>query len=693
MFSTLVVALTLLCAHFVSAPALARQGEVFYVNGNLPTNGSGSELDPFNTLSSVPARERSQVFVAGVLREGVQWTGLRRGTVVRQWPGEPQAELRGDVVVPPQSWMSSNGLYYSVLSVAPASVVWNWDENVDALGRHFGHLREVGSIQQCRDIAATWYFDSPASRVYLHPPPGAQRPDQGDVYAWVRTGSGLTISNGDGLTIDGLHFRLWSDPNPGNGYGIKCNDGVDAVISNCLFEDCGYHSAGFVGDICRNNRFISCVGRGLHGRSNHFVFYAATNDVIGCRAEYCEAHLYGILDWQGNPLDISDRVGGYYTHTGGGGAAVRDLEFFRCKAIGYAGTTGNAFGAGQTTPSVLDGRNVDAYPVRYVECVAENCDFANVEGFVSFVRCRFDFRRAADTGGITHSCLMFNRSGTQVAIQSSEFITRLDGTNASRAIWVKNPGDTLYLLGVTFYDEYVNGANRSFIRAGDQAHVIAEQCVFVSTASAYLTNGATSHTPDNFDFLNCWYFGIGAGRYSSSPELNERGEWAVQIDRKGRYDADPEFTRPPLDLSPRLEGPLWRMRVPLSGVSRFGISGITYDGRLGAYQYGWPIAWLIASPCPSGGTVKLKWNNARRNGTVAVLYSDRLGNERIPRHLVCGGLQLDLGLTTLIRAGTAHSDSQGNGEITGLIRPVVCGGYVQMIDIESCASTNIVPIE
>ncbi|GEM_PF-4915690 len=685
--------LTLLCALFDSSPALARQGEVFYVDGNQPTNGTGSESNPFNSLSSVPARNDSEVFVAGILRENVQWTGLRRGTVVHQWPSRPQAEVRGDVIVPPEAWISTNGIYYTTVSETPVSAVWNWDENIDALGRHFGHLREVSSIQQCRDTAGTWYSDVPASRVYLHPPPGAQPPDQGDVYAWIRSGCGLSISNGDGLTIDGLQFRLWSDPNPGNGYGIKCNDGIDAVISNCLFEDCGYHSVGFVGDVCRNNKLIACIGRGLHGRSNHFVFYAATDHVSGCRAQDCEAHLYGILDWQGNPLDVEDRIGGYYTHTGGGGAEVRDLEFFRCKAIGYEGATGNAFGAGQTTPSVSDGRDVEAYPVRYVECVAENCDFSNVEGFVSFVRCRLDFRRAAVTGGITHSCLMFNRSGTQVVIQSSEFITRLDGTNASRAIWVKNPDDVLYLLGVTFYDEYPNGGNRSFIRAGDQGRVIAEQCVFASAASTYLTNGATTHTPDNFDFMNCWYFGVGNGRYSSSATLNERSEWAAQVDEKGWYDVNPGFKHPPLDLAPAVDGPLWRVRVPLSGVSRIGISGIAYDGRLGAYQYGWPIARLNASPCPSGGTVKLAWTNAKPNGTVAVLYSRQLGTERIPRQFACAGLQFDLGLPTLIRAGTGRSDSDGSGEFNGVIRPSVCGGYVQMIDIKGCATTNVVPIE
>lgn len=688
--------LALLVASLVTeAPALARQGGVFYVDGSRPVNGAGTEFSPFNSLNRVPAVENAQVYVGGILRETAEWSGLRRGTVVQQWPGKLRAELRGDVVVPPGEWARrGNGLFSTTIPSSPSSVVWNWDTNVDSSGRHFGHLRGAASLQECQHAVSTWFYDQSSMTLYVHQPPGAQPPDQGDAYAWVRTGSGFTINNGDGVTIDGLRLCLWSDSSPGGGYGIRLNNGIGATISNCLFEDCGYHSAGFVGNVCRDNRLINCIGRGLHGRSNHFVFYSLTEDIVGCRAEKCEAHLYGVLDWQGRRLDPNDYCGGYYSHTGLSAARVRDLEYNRCRAIGYDDSSGNAFGAGSYTGSALDGRNAYSYPIRFVECAAENCDFVNVEGHVAFIRCRLDFRKAAISGGNSSSCFVFNRAGTQVAIESSEFITRLDGTSVSRVIWPKNPGDTLYLMGVTFFDEFPGSASRSFVRTGDTSHVVAEQCVFTSSADMYLTNGSSANTAENFDFVNCWYHHIGPSHYSVCPDLNERSEWTSLVDPNGWYDINPNLANPPADLAPEPDGALWRVRVPLDGVSRLGITGAAYDGRLGAHQFGWPTAHLNICPCPSTGALQMEWWQATPGGTVAILYSDRLGTVHVPPSRPCPGLTLDLSAPALVIVGTQRSDSFGSGKLNATVmNPQVCGGYAQMVDLGSCTTTNVLHID
>ena len=680
------------CAVISSTPALARQGEVFYVDGRRSANGAGTEQDPFNTLTTVPPRENSTVYVADILRESVQWSGLRRGTVVQQWPGKPQAQLRGDVVAPPGAWTrQGNGVFSTTIPSPPSSVVWNWDVNVDSQSRHFGHLRGVASLSECRSAAATWFFDQPATTLYIHPPVAAQPPDVGDVYAWVRTGSGWTINNGDRLTIDGLEFRLWTDPNPGNGYGIKLNNGNSSTVSNCLFEDCGYHSIGFVGTVCQGNQMIRCVGRGLHGRSIHFVFYSGGTNIVDCRAIECEAYLYNILDWQGQRLDAQDTAGGFYTHTGSP-AMIADVEFEKCVAIGYGDATGNSFGVGVTTTLATEGHKASAYPVRYVECIAVNCDYANVSGHVAFIRCRLDFRKAAISGGNSHSCFVFNRSGTQVAIESGEFITRLDGVNVSRVIWPKNSGDVLYLLGVTLYDEFPQAASRSFVRMGETSLTVAEQCVFASAADMYLTNGASTNTPANFDFTNCWYFGIGPTWYSASPQLNDREEWASLVDSRGVYDVDPSLVAPPDNLAPARGGMLWRVRTPLEGVTRPGISGAAYDGRVGAHQFGWPMARLSISPCPQGGALRLAWSQATPGASVGILYSGRPGTGHIPPSRPCPGLMIDLDISSLVLAAIRRSDSAGVGALEAQVSPSVCGGYVQMVDLGGCTSTNVVPI-
>lgn len=633
------------------------------------------------------------VFVAGALREQVYWQGQRQGTVVAQWPGRARAEVRGDVVLPPERWRAvMGGLYASDLWSVPSSVVWNWDSNVDAFGRHFGHLVRAATLEACEQQASSWFYDPDGLLLYVHPPANAVPPTEGDVYAWIRDGSGMVVSYGERITVDGLRFCLWSDPDPGSGYGLKISEGRESVVSNCVFEDCGYHSAGFVGETCRNNRFVDCIGRGLAGRSNHFVFYASGSDITGCRAERCTALMYSLLDSSGQVLEPRDRCGGFYTHTGGD-AVVRDVEFFRCEAVGFAGSLGNAFGTGLPTAAAANPRDTETYPIRFVECVARNCDYANIEGHVAFIRCRLDFRAASESGGNSGACILFNRAGTQVALESCELISRLDGTMARRVIWVKNPNDSLYLFGVTFYDEFADAASRSFVRTDETGYVEAEQCVFASAHSMHLTNGSPVHTAENFAFTNCWYFGIGEGRYSSSNELNERGEWAQLIDQKGWHDINPDFVGAPEDLSPQPEGALWRLRAPLTGVSRHGISGIAYDGRLGAHQYGWPIVNLIASPCPQRGQVKLSWKQAKPNGTLAVLYSRTLGLFRVPPGSPCAGQSIDLGAATITVVGTVRSDLTGSGEVTASLASQACGGFLQMVDLSGCSTTNVIRIE
>ncbi len=671
----------------VETSAQSLQAREWYVDGDSLVNGTGTPESPFNSLRQVPEGPGQMIFVAGTFRESAAWGGDRRDNVVRPWPGRAEPVIRGDVLVPPDQWSArADGLYSTLVESAPVSVVWNWDANIDGQGRHFGHLTAAASYSLCRSTPASWFYESTLGALLVNPPPGAAPPNVGDVYSWVRSGNGLTLNNAERMTIDGLRFLLWSDPMPGNGYGLMVRDGLDSTAANCTFFDCGYHSAGFVGDRCEGNRFVRCVGYGLTGRSNHFVFYAGNRDATRCRAEDCDAHLYGILDVRGLPLNATDRCGGFYTHSGEGGR-IADVEFVRCRAFGHDRAVGNAFGSGLNTASAADPLDARTYPVRFVECEAINCDYANIDGHAAFIRCRLDFRKASRTGGNSGACLLFNRTGTQVALESCEIITRLDGTYATRAIWVKNLGDRLYMLGVTFYDEYAQPASRSFIRVGEDAFAQAEQCVFSAVNPMYLTNGATTHTTDNFDFINCWYDGIAAGQYSASPLLNEQREWMALIDGTGMYDVDPEFAGAPQNLAPKVNGPLWRWRVPLQGVSRLGISGKEYDGRSGAHQFGWPVATII-SPCPEPGLLKVQWSQATPGGSLALLYSRSLGLFTIPPPRPCAGLRLDLAAPTLIYLGLVTSDENGNGQAEAIVGTDVCGGYLQLIDLPACSTSN-----
>lgn len=662
----------------------------FYVDGDWPVNGSGTESNPFNTLRSVPPGSNRTIFVAGTIRESTVWTGPWRDTLVCQWPGRARAEIRGDVVVPPQQWQKIEArLSATPLSAAPVAVVWNWDENIDKHGRHFGHLLPSASYRQCTETPGSWFFDPAQSLLFVNPPPGGRSPAEGDTYAWVRAGSGLTLSEPIRVHIRAVKFTLWCDP-ASNGYGLRLSSASGCVVSGCDFQDCGYHAAGFVGMLCVGNRFESCTARGLAGRSNHFVFYSSMGDVLECAAVDCEAHQYTHLGWNGAPLDPAARCGGYYTHTGGG-AQVRDLEFRRCRTIGYDDGSGNSFGVGTRTAAASDERRVETFPVRFIECEAVNGDYINIDGHAAFVRCRLDLRDASRTGGAAGACIMFNRAGTVVALESCEIITRLDGAAASRAAWAKNPGDRLILLGCTFYDDFASPAERSFLRAEATARIVAEQTVFSARQEMNLTSGSTEHTPDNFEFHNCWYHGIGSGRYSSSPALDEQSEWLGLIDDVGWYDVPPEFAGPPGNLAPKVNGALWRSRLPLEGVARLGISGKLYDGRSGAHQFAWPLA-AAATSCPDAGPITISWTQAAPGGSAALLYSRTRGSVVIPPHLPCAGLWIDLGAPSLLLIGVFASDDQGSGSVAGAAPREACGGYLQLIDLDRCATSNTVPL-
>lgn len=662
----------------------------FYVDGDRPVNGSGTESDPFNTLRSVPPGADRTIFVAGTIRESTAWGGGWRDTVVCQWPGRAATEIRGDVPVPPHQWQKLGAaLCMTPLAAAPVSVIWNWDENVDEYGRRFGHLSPQASFQQCSETPGSWFFDAAQSLLYVNAPPGGRSPADGDTYAWVRAGTGLTLSEPVRVQIRDLRFTLWCDP-ASTGYGLRLSSASGCTVSGCVFQDCGYHAAGFVGTICTGNRFVSCTARGLAGRSNHFVFYSSMGDVAECAAVDCEVHQYTLLGWDGAPLDRSARCGGYYTHTGGS-AQVRDLEFRRCRAIGYDDGSGNSFGVGTATAAALDERVVETYPVRFIECEAVNGDYVNIDGHAAFVRCRLDLRRASRTGGAAGACIMFNRPGTVIALESCEVITRLNGASASRAAWPKNPGDRLILLGSTFYDDFDAPASRSFLRAEATATIIAEQTVFSARRELSLTSGSTEHTPDNFDFRNCWYHGITPGRYSSSPALDEQSEWLGLIDELGWYNVSPEFASPPGNLAPKVNGPLWRSRLPLEGVERLGITGKQYDGRSGAHQFAWPIAAATTS-CPAAGPINVSWTQASPRGSVVLVYSRTTGSWEIPAHLPCAGLWLDLGAPSLMLVGVFASNDEGSGSVAGTAPRDACGGYLQIIDVQRCATSNTMPL-
>ena len=92
----------------------------------------------------------------------------------------------------------------------------------------------------------------------------------------------------------------------------------------------------------------------------------------------------------------------------------------------------------------------------------------------------------------------------------------------------------------------------------------------------------------------------------------------------------------------------------------------------------------ILGTCP--GSVTIDILGATPNGKVAIAWSRSLGGATIPRG-VCAGTEVDLSDPRLLAMVTA--DSGGGYSATPSLPPGACGAYLQAVDLESCAVSNV----
>lgn len=98
------------------------------------------------------------------------------------------------------------------------------------------------------------------------------------------------------------------------------------------------------------------------------------------------------------------------------------------------------------------------------------------------------------------------------------------------------------------------------------------------------------------------------------------------------------------------------------------------------------------APCPDGGSGRFGFANATPQGDVALLFAQSTGRVRIPQHLPCAGTRLGLGPAALRLAWRGSAGAEGQRVVKATIPPIACGGFVQIIDLESCNTSNVVGI-
>ena len=93
----------------------------------------------------------------------------------------------------------------------------------------------------------------------------------------------------------------------------------------------------------------------------------------------------------------------------------------------------------------------------------------------------------------------------------------------------------------------------------------------------------------------------------------------------------------------------------------------------------------VGGSCP--GTVTVAYSNFTSNTQVGIVFASNTGNFVIPNG-PCAGTQLGLGTQNLQLVNTFNSGG-GSGQVQGQAGIGACGGFLQLVESGSCATSNV----
>ncbi len=101
----------------------------------------------------------------------------------------------------------------------------------------------------------------------------------------------------------------------------------------------------------------------------------------------------------------------------------------------------------------------------------------------------------------------------------------------------------------------------------------------------------------------------------------------------------------------------------------------------------------VAATCPSGGPIQIEWSGASPGGQVALIFARNTGSFIIPNNRPCAGTQLGLGSNQIQLAWQGDAGADGSRVLNTTAGPGACGGYLQLLDLATCATSNVVQID
>jgi len=137
-----------------------------------------------------------------------------------------------------------------------------------------------------------------------------------------------------------------------------------------------------------------------------------------------------------------------------------------------------------------------------------------------------------------------------------------------------------------------------------------------------------------------------------------------------------------------------------------GFTGSTdFTGRHNAYSGGYRDAFVlklrldegpqltVSATCPSGGPIRIEWSGATPGGQIALIYARNTGSFTIPNNRPCAGTQLGLGTNQIQLAFQGGAGSNGSRILNANAGPGACGGYLQLLDLSTCNTSNVARVE
>lgn len=101
----------------------------------------------------------------------------------------------------------------------------------------------------------------------------------------------------------------------------------------------------------------------------------------------------------------------------------------------------------------------------------------------------------------------------------------------------------------------------------------------------------------------------------------------------------------------------------------------------------------VVGTCPGGGPIEVSWTDATPEGQCALIFALDQGEFLIPARYPCQGTRLGLGSNQIQLVGTFRSDADGNRTIRGFAGNGACGGFLQLLDLTTCDTSNVALIE